>query len=260
MKVLSIDVGIKNLAYCLFVKDENADYFTISHWDSVNVAEQEVLICTTVDKKGQCDKPAKFKKDGCNYCLKHAKTQPKRVNLTKLKIQSLRELATKRNIAFDKGAKKQQLFSLLDEHMQLNCLQEIAPVNATKTDLVRIGRNIQNKFDATFPKDIDCVIIENQISPIASRMKTIQGMLAQYFIMTGAKRVEFVAASNKLKDCDAKDKATYKDRKRLGIEKCLELILTEYVDQIDYFDAHKKQDDLADSFLQGIWFIKDRQL
>ena len=32
-------------------------------------------------------------------------------------------------------------------------------------------------------ESITHVFIENQISPIANRMKTIQGMLAQYFIM-----------------------------------------------------------------------------
>jgi hypothetical protein len=259
MNILSIDVGIKNLAFCLFTKSN--DRFSIVQWDSINVSEQETLKCTTVDKHGLCDKLAKYKKNGCNFCLKHAKPQPKQVNLTKMKIQSLRDLANKRNIQYDPKLKKQQLFSLIEEHMTQHCLQEIQPNNASKTDLVSIGVHIKHKFDLLFNNYIfDYVIIENQISPIASRMKTIQGMLAQYFIMTGAKHIEFVAASNKLKDCDIKDKSNYKDRKRLSIQKCIESITTEYVDQIDYFDSHKKQDDLADSFLQGLWFITDRKL
>ena len=75
-------------------------------------------------------------------------------------------------------------------------------------------------------------------------------------------RIEFVAASNKLKDCDAKDKSSYKDRKRLGIKMCVESLTTNngFTDKIDYFDKHKKKDDLADSFLQGMWFITDREL
>jgi hypothetical protein len=103
------------------------------------------------------------------------------------------------------------------------------------------------------------VIIENQISPIATRMKTIQGMLVQYFVMSpvNVKNVEFISASNKLKGCDIKDKTKYSDRKKLGIAKCLETITTDYrfSDKIDYFNAHKKKDDLADSFLQGLWFL-----
>jgi hypothetical protein len=43
----------------------------------------------------------------------------------------------------------------------------------------------------------------------------------------------------------------------MGIAKCLEIITTDYrfSDKLDYFNAHKKKDDLADSFLQGLWFL-----
>jgi hypothetical protein len=92
-------------------------------------------------------------------------------------------------------------------------------------------------------------------------MKTIQGMLVQYFVMcpVNVKNVEFISASNKLKDCDIKDKSKYSDRKKLGIAKCLEKITTDYrfSDKLDYFNSHKKKDDLADSFLQGLWFISN---
>jgi hypothetical protein len=30
--------------------------------------------------------------------------------------------------------------------------------------------------------------------------------------------------------------------------------------QIDYFNNHSKKDDLADSFLQGLWFIGKQKL
>ena len=56
------------------------------------------------------------------------------------------------------------------------------------------------------------VIIENQIGPLAIRMKTIQGMIVQYFIMSNlnVEHIEFISASNKLKDCDVKDKEKYR--------------------------------------------------
>ena len=46
---------------------------------------------------------------------------------------------------------------------------------------------------------IDTVIIENQISTLASRMKTLQGMITQYFIMKNIPQIEFISASCKLK-------------------------------------------------------------
>ena len=271
MKVLSIDVGIKNLALCLF--DNSDGYYKISKWDVVNVSERETAICGFTDKqKGKCDKPAKFKKDELCFCLKHSKKQQFKVptndlkNIGKRKIQQLRDLADKHDIAYEPIAKKAELVTIINDHVLNNCFQAVHETNASKTDLISIGYNIKHKFDPLFAEEgiIDYVIIENQISPIANRMKTIQGMIAQYFIMSdvAVDRIEFVAASNKLKDCLEKDKSNYKDRKKLGIQKCVEHLTANngFTDKIDYFDKHKKQDDLADSFLQGMWFIGDRSL
>jgi hypothetical protein len=64
-----------------------------------------------------------------------------------------------------------------------------------------IGRNIIAHLDPTFTQNsIDTVIIENQIGPLAGRMKSIQAMLVQYFIMRHNNvKVEFVGATVKLK-------------------------------------------------------------
>jgi len=273
MKVLSIDVGIKNLAFCLFEKPAGSDLYQVTQWDSVNVSERDIVICGFSDKKGDCcDKPAKFQKNGQCFCLKHSKKQQYKVptsdlkSISKRKIQQLKELADKHDIAYDPCAKKAELVDLINDHVENNCFQPIHETNASKVNLISIGLNIKHKFDKLFSQEniIDYVIIENQISPIANRMKTIQGMIAQYFIMSdvAVDKIEFVAASNKLKDCDEKDKSSYKARKQLGIKKCLEYLTTNngFTAKIEYFDKHKKQDDLADSFLQGMWFIGDRSL
>jgi len=80
--------------------------------------------------------------------------------------------------------------------------------NATGTDLITIGRNMRTQMDSVIGiNDITHVIMENQISPIAGRMKTVQGMLAQYFIMKSppvnsqnSPSIEFISSANKLKD------------------------------------------------------------
>ena len=271
MKILSIDVGIKNLAFCLFEKSENSDYFKITKWDTVNISEQhEIQNCIFIDKIGLCNKPAKFKtSDNQCFCLKHSKKQNYQIPTSELKpsfinkqkIQKLFEISDKYGVKYPPKIKKVDLVTSINDYIKQNYLQEIEVKKAADVDLYNIGINIKTHFDKLFSDEvcIDSVIIENQISPIATRMKTIQGMLVQYFVMSpvNVKNVEFISASNKLKGCDIKDKTKYSERKKLGISKCLETITNDYrfSDKLDYFNAHKKKDDLADSFLQGLWFL-----
>jgi hypothetical protein len=72
--------------------------------------------------------------------------------------------------------------------------------------------------------------------------------------------IEFISASNKLKEFESAEKTEYKDRKKLGIVKTQETLQhnKNFSYYLDYFNTHKKKDDLADSFLQGLWFIKYR--
>ena len=272
MKVLSIDVGIKNLAFCLLEKTESNESHKVIKWDSINVVDIETHICCASEKNKPCGKPAKFFKNNCYYCLKHSKKQDFQIPTTELtsnfinkqKFQKLLELAEKYNVKYEKPIKKGELVKILNEHIHETCFEPITTSNASKTDLITIGKNIKIKFNEIFHEDdIDVVIIENQISPIANRMKTIQGMIAQYFIMKKTtQQIEFVSAINKLKndatDKETKDKTKYSDRKKMGIQKCLELLNNDgsYISWMDYFKNHTKKDDLADSFLQGLWYMK----
>jgi hypothetical protein len=48
--------------------------------------------------------------------------------------------------------------------------------------------------------ELDYIIIENQISTIATRMKSIQCMLSQFFIIKHPySQIEFISSTNKLK-------------------------------------------------------------
>ena len=89
-------------------------------------------------------------------------------------------------------------------------------------------------------------------------------MISQYFIMKNNNiHIEFISASNKLKDYlpkDKKEKLDYKQRKKLGIETCLEIVSTDFrfKEWETFFNKHLKKDDLSDCFLQGMWFIKHK--
>ena len=316
MKILSIDVGIKNLAFCLFEKPEGTEHFRIKKWDVVNICEPEVYNCCFSEKAGLlCNKPAKFQKDGQCFCLKHSKKQTflfptaesKPSFISKQKIQKLQEIAAKYSIPCDKSSKKADLVVRINEYIHHHFFKQVETTNASKADLIDIGLNIKTKFNQLFSQEecIEYVIIENQISPIANRMKTIQGMIVQYFIMSEVlvDNFEFISAANKLShpplkkvepnfgftfskgkvepNLDTNDilvhdlappflkvekvekkSLTYTERKKLGISRCLETIANDhrFQEHVSFFNAHKKKDDLADSFLQGMWFINNRKM
>lgn len=282
MKILSIDVGIKNLSFCLMEIKENTKQLSILKWNIIDLSEKNEYKCIHVDKNGLCDKPAKFIKDNKCYCLKHSKKQDylqpvadlKETFLKKQKIQSLLEIADKYKIKYEINQKKGDLINLLTEFSNSNCFKPVEKNNATKIDLVTIGRNIQHKFDEILIEHldtIDTIIIENQIGPIANKMKTIQGMLAQYFIMKNNNiKIEFISAINKLKDfnlltnndTNTKEKLDYKQRKKMGIQICLNFVSSDYQfkEWETFMNKHQKKDDLADCFLQCMWYVKNKIL
>jgi hypothetical protein len=275
MKFVSIDVGIKNLSFCLFEKSIDKDYFEILKWDNIDLTEEtELKCCNEVKMNEICGKPAKFIKNSKCYCLKHAKklnillpVSEFKINyLNKQKLTSLFEIADKYKIKYDKPCKKTDIIHLIQEFSNTNCFEIIHHQLASKVNLVTIGKNIQHKFDIIFSvhlSTLDTIIIENQIGPLANKMKTIQGMLSQYFIMKNNHiKIDFISSSNKLKDFikETDHKLDYKERKKLGVQSCINFISKDfkYDSWFTMFKKHTKKDDLADCFLQGMWYINHK--
>ena len=182
--------------------------------------------------------------------------------LRKSSTDELKDLAKKYTIDIS-GTKhtKKDYLAVLIPAIKEKTFDKVKKVSASAISLVNIGIAIEKELDKHIPLGgIRHVIIENQLSPLASRMKTIQGMLTQYFIMRGLKNIAFVSATNKLrlflKDKNTKPK--YSERKALSIQYTKSILNINPLNKrwiLFVAESQPKKDDFADSFLQGIWFL-----
>lgn len=291
--VVSFDIGIKNLAYCIFSISQEG--ISVAGWGIVNLALQDVVVkpqCNCAKAKGGdlCIKTATYKYgEDQRFCLTHAKSSGKLLPTKelsaaahkKLKVDELATLCTKYGIGIVSTDKKPDVLAKVVAHFAARTLEPIVVAkskNANQIHLVEIGKRIKAQFDAVFANcEPTHVILENQISPIAGRMNTIQGMVAQYFIMRDANdrlAIDFISSSGKLKGFSdkvqsadkaqpttavkAQDTNTYKDHKRDGIAFCHQFMAANggLATFRHIIEAAPKKDDLADCFLQGIYYLK----
>lgn len=271
MKILSIDVGIKNLAFCILERIN--DSYKIIEWDVINLCKKQIMLCKEKKKNGDiCLSKAKFKKNGKYYCKTHAKKTDyliptnkyimfkKKIN--KHKIKTLQNFCNENNIDIVLKEKKSSLKEKIEKFFCEKSLDTVGTFNTNKMNMIECGISLKECLDETLvKKDIDLVLIENQIGPLALRMKMLQGMITQYFIQNNINNILFVNASNKLKDFLGNKKTSYSERKKLGIVKTREILETSFENKnwITHFSKHSKKDDLADSFLQVLWYINNNK-
>ena len=280
MNILSFDVGVKNLALCLLhINDEkNINTLDVIDWDIIDLTSCETtstntLKCNQHVKIKPCPRPAKYTFQDNYYCGVCCKKNDiykqygsyNSAKITKMKKEKIFDLTIKHTSDCNKKMKKSEMLELLIPIIEKNHFNEIVKTNVSEMSLIDIGRNLQKKMDLCLEKwniSIDYVIIENQISPIANRMKTLQGMITQYFIMKSNARIEYVSSENKLKNFGEIDTSSYKDRKKASIH-IVENMLTHNTYNIKnhwklLFKESKKKDDLTDTFLQALWYIENK--
>ncbi len=313
------------MAYCVLSSTQNTDApITIHDWNVLSMIEEAapaIFSCNCMiagkNKKTEpkmCNKAAKYSKFDQYFCDRHAKIYKQYIIPTKKhssafikkqKVHDLVALCNTHMLLLNRDAKtlkKEQLIEILSGFYKQVCFDPIVALkskNANEIDLIHIGKSIKRLFDQL--PDIDSitnVLIENQISPIANRMKTIQGMLAQYFIMKNDNiHIDFVSSSHKLNQFKqtknallheptgtgaivehgagagagagpgpgsgetTKTNPHYKAHKTDGITYCQEILeknaaLTNWNLSMNT----RKKDDLADAFLQGMWYFKQQNI
>ena len=226
MKILSFDVGIKNLAFCLL---NDKDYI-IEDWGILNISvESSCQHCNNKTGK-QCDKTAKFvTQDNLCLCSSHKL-------LKSYKNIKMKNIPKMKNSTLEIGKK---MISLLKEK------KEFLNVD---TVIIENQPALKNPTMKTIQMLLYSYFLINGVSDNDSSINNI----------------EMINARNKLKaydgpvvECNIKDK--YKKTKFLGIKYCDTMINQN--DKIDkkykeMFENSKKKDDLSDAYLQGIYWFK----
>jgi hypothetical protein len=224
MKILSFDVGIKNLSFCLL------NDTVIEDWGILNICTDDICDHCNAKTGQRCDKSVRFiDKDGFQVCMAHKK-------LKQYSDKKFKKVSKKDNPMLDQGKCIVDKLQKKDDFL--------------KVDLVVIEN--QPALKNPTMKSVQMIIYSYfLINGICNDISNIQDM-------------KMINARNKLKaykgptvECDIKDR--YKKTKFLGIEYCKYMIHDSLQDEqwIQLFTNSKKKDDLADAYLQGMYVLNN---
>jgi len=294
-RILSWDVGIKNLAFCMLQKTN--DKFTILKWGVINLVEDRQKCQFEMKGGNQCSEVAKF-------CVYHTDKVPLFKDLdggigyccTKHKEKMVPTISE-----FDK--KKKQVpfkccqcdqeaqhnlddtnYHWCDEHFKKKGAsfikkiktKKVTVVSCNKQPIQELAEKLYKKLDTEFPDfvKVDQVLIENQPSLRNPTMKTLATILYSYFVIRGItdavrtkstiKEVRFVSPSNKLKvnkSTTEKVLNNEKEKECAKVYKMTKKLGEKYCKALicpadaDKLSKIKKKDDMCDAFLQGFQWL-----
>jgi len=256
MKLISFDVGLRNLAYCVLEGTSRADV-KIVDWNIIDVLGEQAGVGAARCHK--CTAAARYEhaSEGTFACSKHTPKKKEPVTKASLSKKSPIELIgeiEKWGLRTD-STKKAELVKLLYNHARQNTWKKCV-ASSTTGSVMDMSPAILKSLDARMSswQGADAVCIENQPE---RRMYAVQAMLQMYFTMRGIKS-EGVSATHKLSNIVTIDDSvtSYKGRKKTGITHAYALVPAE---NQEHFKKHPKKDDLADSFLQGLWVLEHQK-
>lgn len=292
--VLSFDVGLIYLSYCLLKKKSYASDkgnkldWEILDWNNIDLSGRDNMKCIECGKKSSMTNIIDNKIN--YYCKIHGKK-------VDVKVESFDEYfkenknnnccyKLRNKTICDKSSKyckddnnycnphAKQLYKKLSSNTKLKDFKfksiKKLEFDDVKYDLMMVLESKPHLLKA------DYVVIENQPAFKNPRMKSIASTIYDYYLIRGIIdkertnsniiQVKFMSPSNKLKVATEGDtkllikvKAEGDDTKKYKLTKALGIkycleLITHLPTWTNHFKSFTKKDDLADSFLQGAYF------
>jgi len=298
-KILSFDVGIIHLDYCFLTKKEYIENnkkvykWELMDWAIIDLTDREEHKCSL------CKKPAKLLQTFGGdkyYCKIHSKNIVSKPILFEEYFKTLENKKIggcdfitsdnekcNKNCMYEKSIESKtyctphakKVYSNLEGDMKLKSVKNTGvkdlDFDDTRLKLVMELEKRKHLLEA------NVVVIENQPSFKNPRMKSISGIIYDYYMIRGMvdkeitkstiTKVKFMSPSNKIKLAtdgetqqlvklkSSDESKAYKMTKSLAVKYASEM--TKHLPEwLAKFNSHKKKDDLADAFLQGAYYFE----
>jgi len=234
MKILSWDVGIYNLCYCILETNIDKENPLIIGWDIVNLVDNEKmkknrnLLFENIPRKLN-EIPQLLDVD-----LVVIENQP---SLKNPQMKSIQMILYSYFLILGKVIGNETTKSYIENIDFCSASNKLKVYNGPKIDLSSLkGKNKKNSSELTvdsstnFPENENNYVIESEDED-KNETKQI------------------------VKETKKKPTLKYADKKKFAVEHTKYFLEKYDTGYLDFFNSHKKKDDLSDSYLQGLYYI-----
>jgi len=227
LKVLSWDVGIYNLSYCILEKLPDSDKIKILDWDIINLVDNEEM------KK---NRPLIFE----NIPRKlHEKPNLLDVDIVVIENQP--------------SLKNPQMKSI--QMILYSYFLILGKIIGNE------GKQTSESSSSSSPSSSSSYIEKIDFCSASNKLKIYDGpeIILDVKPKKQSKKATAAVVEEPAPEEQPKKKSTklkYREKKRLEIEHAKYYKEKNDIEKLQFFNDHKKKDDLADSYLQGLYYIK----
>lgn len=242
----SFDIGAKNLAVCILDRLDGHPGFRIRQWKLISLVSQtgktKPLKCKTKYKSRTtkqietCGKRSTFWNP--TTCIGYCRTHVPKDNDQEEKELNIERYTTCRNIT--------------DFELNQKLIQELDKIPELWKDCHEVV--VESQMRSTMKKISDMIfsyLVDRTVHQSDCKLSNVRKVSASKKLQIPLEKLPMVVSEG--------NTGEYDERKSLAEKRCYELLRYSTKKWREYYESQKKkQDDLADSFLQGLFFLLKR--